>query len=279
MIECFKTEALADKEKVIGLQGQLLVQKDKQLKLLKASVEDTVQTTVESGMQSYSAAVQQNSASGTVCNSNILKNLKVIKSVAAEEDRSKNLIMFGLKEEEEEQLPALVTTVLEEIGEKHHFEATRVGWKRPGSTAIRPVKITVASSTGVHKILNSDENREAEASWDPQRCMNMSRQIQRTTSNKHGIWSLTWRRRGLNRPTSTTTSCTGRSVAVIRSHHELFMSLGQWSVYEVMSILRVLGFERQLYNLNTLLFDCFTIFISHNVITRWSWCYWDFGRP
>ena len=99
IIECFKTEVLADKEKVIGLQGQLLVQKDEQLPLLKTSVEETVQTTVESGIQSNSAAVQQNSASGTVCNSNILK--KVMESVAAEEDRSKNLIVFGLKEEEE----------------------------------------------------------------------------------------------------------------------------------------------------------------------------------
>ena len=59
IIECFKTEALADKEKVIRLQGQLLVQKDEQLELLKTSVEETVQTTVESGIQSYSAAVQQ----------------------------------------------------------------------------------------------------------------------------------------------------------------------------------------------------------------------------
>ena len=151
IIECFKTEALADKEKVIRLQGQLLVQKEEQVQLLKMSVKETVQTTVESGIRSYSAAVQQNSASGTVCNSNTLK--KVMKSVAAEEDRSKNLIVFGLKEEEEEQLPALVTAVLEEIGEKPHFEATRVGWKRPGSTAIRPVKITVPSSTAVHQIL------------------------------------------------------------------------------------------------------------------------------
>ena len=81
IIKCFETEALADKENVIGLQGQLLVQKDEQLKLLKTSVEETVETTVKSGIQSYSAAVQQNSASGTVCNSNILK--KVMKSVAA----------------------------------------------------------------------------------------------------------------------------------------------------------------------------------------------------
>ena len=100
IIECLKMEALADKEKVIGLQGQLLVQKDEQLKLLKTSVEETVQTMVESAIQSYSAAVQQNSASSMVGNSNILK--KVIKSVAAEEDRSKNLIVFWLKEEEEE---------------------------------------------------------------------------------------------------------------------------------------------------------------------------------
>ena len=136
---------------MIRLQGQLLVQKDEQLQLLKTSVKETVQTMVESGSQSYSAAVQQNSASGTVCNSNILK--KVMKSVAAEEDRSKNLIVFGLKEEEEEQLPALVTAVLEEIGVTPHFEATRVGWKMPGSTTIRPVKITVPSSTAVHQIL------------------------------------------------------------------------------------------------------------------------------
>ena len=40
--------------------------------------------------------------------------------------RSKNLILFWLKEEEEEQLPALVTAVLEEIGEEPHFEATRL---------------------------------------------------------------------------------------------------------------------------------------------------------
>ena len=35
IIECFKTEALANKEKVIRLQGPLLVQKDEQLTLLK----------------------------------------------------------------------------------------------------------------------------------------------------------------------------------------------------------------------------------------------------
>ena len=182
IIKCFKTEALADKEKVIRLQAQLLVQKDEQLKLLKTSVEKTVQTTVESGIQSYSAAVQKNSASDKVCNSSILK--KVIKSVAAEEDRSKNLIMFGLKEEEEEQLPVLVTTVLEEIGEKPDFEATRVGWKRPGSMAIRPVKITVPSSTAVHQILmKTGKLRLVEKHKDIWICPDRSREERATRKN------------------------------------------------------------------------------------------------
>jgi len=124
---------------------------------------------VESGIKSYSAAVQQNSASGTVCYSKILK--KVMKSVAAEEDRSKNLIVFGLKEEDEEQLPALVNAVLDEIGEKPHFEATRVGWKKPG-TAILPAKITVPSSTAVHQILmKTGRLRLAEAHKDVWICI------------------------------------------------------------------------------------------------------------
>ena len=39
---------------------------------------------------------------------------------------------------------------------------------------------------------------------------------------------------------------------------------------EYFNIFRTLSvFERQLYNLNTLLFDCFTLFIFHNFITRW----------
>ena len=162
---------------MIGLQCQLLAQKDEQLKLLKTSVEETVQTTVESGIQSYSAAVQQNSAIGTVCNSNILK--KVMKSVAAEEDRSKNLIVFGLKEEEEEQLPALITAVLEEIREKPHFEATR-----SGSTAFRRVKITVPSSTAVHQILMKTGRLRLVEMHKDVWILDMFRQIQLRTSNK-----------------------------------------------------------------------------------------------
>jgi len=49
-----------------------------------------------------------------------------MKSVVLEEDRSKNLIVYGLGEEDGEQLPALVSELLGELGEKPHFEATRI---------------------------------------------------------------------------------------------------------------------------------------------------------
>ena len=86
------TETIAVKAKVNELQGELMVEKDEQLMLLKTTVEETVKTAVDSGIQSYSAAVQRNS--GTVSSSKTLK--KATKSVAAEE-----------------------------TGEKPHFEATR----------------------------------------------------------------------------------------------------------------------------------------------------------
>ena len=77
------------------------------------------------------------------------------------------------------------TTVLEEIGEKPHFEATRVGWKRPGSiTAIRPVNITVPSSIAVHQILmKTGRLRLVESHKDVWICPDISSE-ERATSNK-----------------------------------------------------------------------------------------------
>ena len=180
-IEYFKRE-------VIMVQGELLVHKDEELKLLRTEVGKTVKRRVltPTGYQSYSAAVQKNS--DTICISEKLK--KATKSVAAEEDRSRNLIVYGLKEEKEEKLPDLVTAILEEIGEKPHFEAKRVGWKRP-STAVRPVKITVQNSTSVRQILmKAGKLRLVENRKDiwirPDKSSVLSGQMRRGS-----IWSLT----------------------------------------------------------------------------------------
>ena len=147
-IELLKTEALADKDTIIRLQGGLLESKEAQLKSLQTSVQTTVQSAVKSGIQSYSAAVSSNI--GTVCSREAIKS--AVKSVVSEEDRSRNLILYGVGEEEGEQLSGVVSEVLDAVGEKPHFEATRVGWKRPGST-VRPVKITLRTSTAARQIL------------------------------------------------------------------------------------------------------------------------------
>ncbi len=148
-IELLKTEALAEKDKVIRLQEALLENKDIQLKTLRDTVGSTVQETVKSQIESFSDIVKKNSETDS-CTVNEMK--KVMKNVVAEEDRSKNVIVYGLEEEDEEQLPTLVSELLGELGEKPHFEATRVGLKKPGSTA-RPIKISFRTSTARHQIL------------------------------------------------------------------------------------------------------------------------------
>ena len=90
-IELLKTEALADKDKIIRLQGVLLVSKEEQLKSLQTSVQTTVQSAVKSGIQSYSAAVSSNI--GTACSKEAIKS--AVKSVVIENDRSRNLILYG----------------------------------------------------------------------------------------------------------------------------------------------------------------------------------------
>ena len=88
---------------------------------------------MKSELKTYSAAVKESktSVAGSLLNSdrNILKN--VIKDVVAERDRSRNLMLFGLKEEKCELLCDKVGHVLLELGEKPKIEATRIGFNKP----------------------------------------------------------------------------------------------------------------------------------------------------
>ena len=144
---------------VVDLQKELLATKDKQLDDLKSVVVASVEDTVKSELKTYSAAVKESKtlAAGPLLNSdrNILKN--VIKDVVAEGDRSRNLMLFGLKEEKGELLCDKVGQVLLELGEKPKIEASRIGLNKPKDkkeVADRPVKVT--SSTIVQQILTRE---------------------------------------------------------------------------------------------------------------------------
>jgi len=149
MIELLKTEAIGDKEAVIRLQNEVLQSKEEQLKSLRAAVQTTVQDTVQTEMRSYGEVLK----SSTPAAISPATFKKVVKDVMKDEDRSKNVIVFGLAEEDGEQLNEKVGNVFVEIGEKPPLAAVRIGRRPETGTVCRPVKVTLTSSTAVQQIL------------------------------------------------------------------------------------------------------------------------------
>ena len=120
---------------------------------LKSAVKTTVQDTVQEEIKTYSEAVgSQNSKMEAI---QVEESVKLaVKSAIREDDRSKNVMIFGLAETENEQISNKVADLFDEIGENTRVSASRVGVKKSGSTpGHRPVKCTLTSSTAVHQIL------------------------------------------------------------------------------------------------------------------------------
>ena len=80
---------------VIKLQGELLESKSEQLKSVQTAVQTTVKDTVQAEIRSYSDVVKKTDSAAFTPET--LK--KVFKNVVEEEDRSRNLMVFGLEEE------------------------------------------------------------------------------------------------------------------------------------------------------------------------------------
>ena len=158
IVETMKTEAIADKNKVMTVQEKLLEMKDQQLDNLKSAVQSTVQVSVEKEMKQYSQVLTQNSTGNGVSH-DVLKS--VVKTALKEEDRSKNLVVFGLVEEEKEQLEDIVGELLSNLGEKPRMSVNRIGAKSSESrskTVCRPVKVTLTNSNVAHQILLKAKN-------------------------------------------------------------------------------------------------------------------------
>jgi len=97
VIELMKTEALADKAAVIRLQSDLLKSKDAEIQSVKTAVHETIQTTVQAGIKTYSSAVTSNiCCTAPAFTPDTLR--KAVRTAIVEEDRSKNLLVFGLTE-------------------------------------------------------------------------------------------------------------------------------------------------------------------------------------
>ena len=90
----------------------------------------------------------------------------VVKNVVAKEDRSRNLMIFGLEEVADEQINEKVGQVLLELGEKPQLEACRLGKKcSSGEQKARPVKVSVSNSLIVKQILQKTRNLRSSDSF------------------------------------------------------------------------------------------------------------------
>ena len=143
-----KTQLISSQSSVIKLQDELISSKNEQLKSIKYSVETSVKDSVKVELQSYSNIVQKS------CPQVDAKTLKkVVKSVVEAEDRCRNVMVFGMEEEDNEQLCDKVNELFQDMNEKPRFEVIRVG-KKSSSESVRPVKVTLTSSSVVNHILS-----------------------------------------------------------------------------------------------------------------------------
>ena len=81
---------------------------------------------------------------------------KVVEAVLEEEDKNKDIMLFGLEEEKNETLwPDKVGNVFFFIGEKLSFVASRVG--KTSASKARPIKVTVI---GIRLWLSTSDLKE-----------------------------------------------------------------------------------------------------------------------
>ena len=136
--EILKTDLIDRQKDVISLQTDLLKSKADEVSSLRAEVTTAGWATVASRpapVKIPPKALQT-----------------AVRSIVQEEDRSKNLMVFGLKEEKDEDLSNAVSGVLEELGGKARVEAVRLGTVRSDGKP-RPIRVKLSSSSTVHQLL------------------------------------------------------------------------------------------------------------------------------
>jgi len=140
--QTLKSETITDKKTIIELQEKVIVQTEK--KLLD------IQNTVQSEMKTFSSIVKDTCSAAFAPS----KIETVIKKVKLEDNRDKNVIVYGVPEEPEEDLRHTVSAMLEEIGERPRVvSCSRLGTKGEGS--VRPIKCCMSSTAHVFQILRN----------------------------------------------------------------------------------------------------------------------------
>ena len=153
--EILKQKRIEDQEKIIELQEKLIEKRDSELKSLQSTVETemkSVQSTVQSELKSYSSVLQKKCSEALAPR----KIAAAVHSVKNKEDRSANIVVFGVAEKEDEELEPKVQEILEHLNEKPKICAVRrIGRKKPGLH--RPIRLSVESSSIAFGILRKSK--------------------------------------------------------------------------------------------------------------------------
>ena len=143
-VDELQKEKIDDQKEIILLKDKFMEKRTDELNKVKA--------TVQAEMKSFSSIVKKS------CPTNLTKKTieAAVKSVCDQEDRSKNVIIYGIEETSGEVLLDKVGKVLEEINEKPVVrDCVRVGAKTPGVSRPRPVKFSLSNSDHVAQVLRS----------------------------------------------------------------------------------------------------------------------------
>ena len=139
-VDDLKTEKIKDQKTIIKLQDEVIGKKNEEINSVKKTVSDE--------LKSYSS-VLQNTCTAALAPKNIVS---AVKTVNAEDDRSKNVALFGVKEDEGENVKSKVTEILGKLEEKPQIlDSKRIGQRAAGTT--RPIKFSVKSCATVFQIL------------------------------------------------------------------------------------------------------------------------------
>ena len=147
-----KKKVIELQSKVIELQSKIAQNREEALTSLTTAFQKevkSVQSVVETEMKSYSSVLSKTCTAALAPQ----KIRAAVKTVSDKNDRTRNVMIYGLEETDEETLEVEVGKVLAEIEEKPVLsDCCRVGIRKPDSK--RPVKFTLRSSDMVKQILS-----------------------------------------------------------------------------------------------------------------------------
>ena len=111
---------IESQKQLISLQAELSNCKTEHLETLKNTVKTSVVDSVKTEFQTFSSTVKNAQPTEQVISSETLKS--VVKRVVEEEDRSRNVVVFGLSEGSDSQLVDSVSEVFQNRRSLKHAE-------------------------------------------------------------------------------------------------------------------------------------------------------------